>query len=114
MSYADKLKSNEALANFSTFMPWFGPLGQTLDPKKTMPMYQNNKDRLIQKLGKWNGTFRSEFLHYIWEFPVNGIMFYIFTGKRGTSFEVQYSKANHAAILSAIPIFLDKIYKIVK
>jgi len=48
----------------------------------------NNKDRLFRKLGKHSGTFRSEYLHYIWIIEFEGHTFHLFTGNKGTSYEL--------------------------
>lgn len=51
----------------------------------------NNKDRLLEKLGSQNGTLRSEFLHYVWIVPFESHIFHIFTGNKGTSYEILLS-----------------------
>lgn len=109
MAYSDKLENNESLANYDEYYKWFD-----VDRARLIKLLQNHKDKLAAKMGKWNGTFRSEFLHYIWEYVVDGVTFFVFTGKKGTSFEVSWSEYTDSEVRAAIPKLLDQIYNLVK
>ena len=90
MAYADKLVGNQPCANHPAYKAFFD---ENTCPKISV-LIGNNKEKMEKLFGKWNGTFRSEFLHYIWELKRNGRTFYVFTGKKGTIFETWFRSDN--------------------
>lgn len=54
-------------------------------------LFQNNKEILKNIFGKQDSTYTGEFRHYIWIKKYKDIKFIIFTGKKGTSYEMIYN-----------------------
>jgi hypothetical protein len=58
---------------------------------RTMALLGDNKDRFTELWGEHQATFRgSEYKYYIWLKEFSGHTFALYTGKRGTSYEIKY------------------------
>jgi hypothetical protein len=53
-------------------------------------LYSNHKERFEELWGRWNYYFCSEYRHYIWCRKYKDNIFYVWSGKRGTSIEIEY------------------------
>ncbi len=117
MAYTDRLEGNQACMNHPASRRFFELEGRSIDHEKVAVLTRNNKENMEKLFGEWAGTFRSEFLHYIWEFERCGHTFYVFTGKKGTSFEVPFEDGDYNEFLNdetigqGITELLEELYK---
>ncbi len=72
----------------------------------------NNRDNFMKLWGKQDFCFTSEYRHWVWARDYEGEMFFVWSGKQGTSIEVAYSplglkKLGPKAIAFALTLIVD-------
>jgi len=61
---------------------------------------QNNKENFLKLFGRQTFTWASEFRHWIWDIDFCGYTFRVFTGNKGTAYEIYYTKGVHSLVLN--------------
>ena len=62
-----------------------------------MTLLGNHTAAMTRVFGKNPASFRSEFLYRIWPFEFRGRLFFVLTGRRGTSIEVNVASVENYA-----------------
>lgn len=53
-------------------------------------LYPNHKNLFEQLWGRWDYYYSHEFRHYVWRREYNNHVFYVWSGRRGTSIDIEY------------------------
>ena len=54
-------------------------------------LLRNNRAALLELFGRQNRTHRREYAHYVWVLSRDGLTYHVYTGNRGTSYELDLS-----------------------
>lgn len=71
------------------YQEWLSKL-QKKTPYAFFILFQNNKEILKNIFGKQDSTYTGEFRHYVWIKEYKDLKILIFTGNKGTSYEILY------------------------
>lgn len=75
------------LINNLAYSRWQNRLME-VSTSRALLLWADHKTAMLALYGRQGWTLRSEYLHYIWEIPFEGQTFRLFTGRKGTSFEL--------------------------
>ena len=84
----EKFKRNISLVNLGAWREYFSASSSSEAFDRILRFSQDNRETFEKVFGKHEGIFRHEYNQYYWRVALNGYLFTIFSGKKGTAYEV--------------------------